>query len=428
MKPEPVSLTVAGLWHLGCVTAACCARHFQVIGYDPDQGIVERLRLGEAPILEPGLNELLKEGLKAGRLRFTSDPVEACREATLLWCTWDTPVNDQDESDVAAVLNALRVCLARMPDDALALISSQLPVGTCRELERAFPRLQFACSPENLRLGRAIEAFEHADRIVAGARSEKAMHRLQPLLQVFCQQVLWMSTESAEMVKHGLNAFLALSVSFINEIATLCEATGADARQVAAGLKSDARIGPGAYLKPGGPFAGGTLARDVVTLTRLGRQHHRPLSVIPAIKQSNDEHRTWSWRRLNERLGSLRGKRVAVLGLTYKPDTSTLRRSTAVELCRRLLEAGAEVKAFDPVIRSLEGELPGHLLAPNLETALKDADVAVVSTEWPQFREADWIKLIPLMRHRLVVDANGFLEKNLLPIEGIEHLCVGRHS
>ena len=428
MKPDSLRLTVAGLWHLGCVTAACSARHVQVTGYDPNPSIIDRLRHGEAPILEPGLNHLIQAGLQSGRLRFTSDPAEACRHANLLWSTWDTPVDNTDQSDISSVLDELRPCLARLKQDSLALISSQLPVGTCRLLEAEFPHLQVACSPENLRLGHAIEAFEKADRIVVGVRNDQARPLLESLLQPFCRPILWMRTESAEMVKHGLNAYLALSVSYINEIATLCEATGADAREVAAGLKSDARIGPGAYLQPGGAFAGGTLARDVVTLSRIGQKFQRPLQVIPAIRESNDRHRNWSWHRLTDRLGAMEDKRIAILGLTYKPDTNTLRRSTAVELCQRLLEVEATVRAFDPVIQNTNGLLPESVLAPTLEDALRDADAAVVSTEWPQFRQADWPTLIPLMRHPLFLDANGFLEKNLIHIDGIEHLCVGRSS
>ena len=237
-----------------------------------------------------------------------------------------------------------------------------------------------------------------------------------------------MRTESAEMVKHALNAFLALSITYINEIARLCEHVGADAKEVSAGLKSEPRIGPKAYLGPGGPFAGGTLARDVVALTRLAEAKHETISVIPAIKQSNDLHRGWAFRRLQSRLGELRGKTIGVLGLAYTPNTDTLRRSAAVELCRKLLEAGARVRAFDPAVKHLPPELAAVSLAPDIAAALNGADAVVVCTEWPEFRRADWAQLIPDMRGRVVVDANRFLEKELKNAPGVEHLSVGRAS
>ena len=422
-----MNVTILGLWHLGSVTVACCARHFQVTGLEFDESVIENLCRCRAPILEPGLNELLAAGLASKRLRFTTDPKMACEGADVLWLCYDTPVNDDDESDVALVLERLRRALAHVPAGALVLVSSQLPVGTIRGMETEFPQFHFACSPENLRLGRALDAFEKAERVVVGVRDDRKRPLLEQLFKPFTPQVLFMRTESAEMVKHALNSFLALSITFINEIARLCERVGADAKEVSAGLKSDIRIGPKAYLGPGGPFAGGTLARDVVTLARLGSENHEVLSLIPAIKQSNDWHRGWSLRKLQSRLGDLRGRIVAVLGLVYTPNTDTLRRSAAVELCRELLAAGARVQAFDPAIQSLPSELGAVLLAPDLARAVAHADAAVVCTEWPQFRQAPWTELIAQMHQpALVVDPNRFLDKELGGLGGVQHVSVGR--
>src|SRR5436309_2375701 len=254
-----MNLTVVGLWHLGCVTAACCARHFQVTGLDFEPKNIAQLKAGQAPIFEPGLNELIASGLANRTLAFTDDPKAACANADILWLAYDTPVNDDDESDVEFVLENLRRCLPHLSNGARVLISSQLPVGACRKLEAQFPQFHFACSPENLRLGRALDSFQKAERVVVGIRGEAKKDLLEKLFDPFTTQILWMRTESAEMVKHGLNSFLALSITFINELARLCEHTGADAKEVAAGLKSDPRIGPRAYLGPGGAFAGGTL-------------------------------------------------------------------------------------------------------------------------------------------------------------------------
>lgn len=421
-----MNLAVLGLWHLGCVTAACCARHFPVVGLDFDEPTIDHLQQGQAPLFEPGLNERIAAGLAAGQLRFTTDPREACARADVLWLTYDTPVNEADESDVAFVVERLRRCLPHLPAGALVLISAQLPVGTCRALETEYPRFRFACSPENLRLGKALEAFEQADRVIVGVRDNSSKELLGALFKPFTPQVLFMRPESAEMVKHALNAFLALSITFINEIARLCEHVGADAREVAAGLKSEPRIGPKAYLGPGGPFAGGTLARDVVTLTRLAAQQQETLSLIPAIKASNDLHRGWSFRRLQSRLGDLRGKTIAVLGLTYTPNTDTLRRSAAVELCRQLLDAGATVRAFDPAVKRLPPDLERVALAGDIPAALAGADATVVCTEWPAFRQAAWGDLLPRMRQAVVVDANRFLDPQLTSLPGVEHVCVGR--
>ena len=422
----PLKITILGLWHLGTVTAACCAKHFRVVGLDYDAANITNLSEGKAPLFEPGLNELLAAGLASKSLSFTADPKLACADADMLWLCTDTPVNENDESDVDSVLDQLRRALPHLRAGAMVLISSQLPVGTCSRLEKEFPQFHFACSPENLRLGKAIESFEKAERVVVGSRTDAPKEKLQQLFAPFSPQVLFMRTESAEMVKHALNSFLAVSITFINEIARLCELTGADAKEVSAGLKSEARIGPRAYLGPGGPFAGGTLARDVVTLTKIANERNETLALIPAIKQSNDQHRSWTFRRLQTRFGDLRGKRFAVLGLTYKPGTDTLRRSAAIELCQQLLAAGAKVQACDPAVKSLPPELGGIALVNGIEAALQQADAAVVCTEWPEFRSADWTAPAVAMRQRVFIDANRFLEKELKGVPGVEHLSVGR--
>ena len=423
--PTPLNISVLGLWHLGCVTAACCAKHFVVTGLDFDEANIARLNSGRAPLFEPGLNELIAAGLASKKLTFTNDAKIACAGADILWLCYDTPVNDRDESDVDFVLTGLRQALPYLPKGAVVLVSSQLPVGTCRQLATEFPQFSFACSPENLRLGRALDAFEKAERIIVGIRDETSKPVLERLFGPFTSQIIFMRTESAEMVKHALNAFLALSITFINEIARLCEHVGADAKEVAVGLKSEPRIGPKAYLGPGGPFAGGTLARDVVTLAYLAKANGEKISVIPAIKQSNNLHRGWAFRRLQSRLGKLRGKTIAVLGLVYTTNTDTLRRSLAVELCKKLLDAGAKVTAFDPAVKQLPAELVGVRLASQIAGTVDGADAVVICTEWPQFRQVNWAAVVPRMRSRVFVDANRFLEKELKDLAQIEIFSVG---
>jgi UDPglucose 6-dehydrogenase len=422
----PEKITILGLWHLGCVTAACCAKHFQVTGLDFDKENIAKLNTGRAPLFEPGLDELIAVGIAAKKLSFTTDPKVACANADILWLCYDTPVNDNDESDVEFVLGNLRKALPHLPKGGLILISAQLPVGTCARLEKEFPQFHFACSPENLRLGKAIDSFEKAERVIVGIRDDAKKKVLEKLFAPFTQQIFFKRTESAEMVKHALNSFLALSISFINEIARLCEKAGADAKEVSQGLKSEPRIGPRAYLGPGGPFAGGTLARDVVTLTKLAQAKGETISLIPAIKQSNDLHRGWAFARLQSHLGNLRGKKIAVLGLTYTTNTNTLRRSAAVELCQKLLKADASVRAFDPAVKELPEELKAISLGDSILGALKDADAAVVCTEWPQFRQADWHRIVTQMRGKIFIDANRFLGNELKSIAGVGHFSVGQ--
>jgi UDPglucose 6-dehydrogenase len=426
LRNAQMKIVVLGLWHLGSVTAACCAKHFEVVGLDFDTATIKKLNSGRAPLLEPGLDELISAGLAAKKLSFTADAKTLRANADILWLCYDTAVNDKDESDVESVLANLRRALPYLPKDVLILISAQLPIGTCAKLEREFPQFHFACTPENLRLGKAIESFEKAERIIVGIRDDAKKLLLEKLFAPFTSQIIFMRTESAEMVKHALNSFLALSITFINEIARLCEHTGADAKEVSVGLKSEPRIGPKAYLGAGGPFAGGTLARDVVTLTKLADAAGEKISVIPAIKQSNDLHRGWAFRRLQSRLGDLRGKKISVLGLTYTANTDTLRRSAAVELCKQLLAAGANVSAFDPAVKNLSPELNTVALAADIAAALVGAEAVAICTEWPQFRKADWPKIIPKMKQRIFVDANRFLEKELKNAPGVEHLSVGR--
>jgi UDPglucose 6-dehydrogenase len=248
---------------------------------------------------------------------------------------------------------------------------------------------------------------------------------LTPLLRHFTDRILLVRTESAEMIKHSINSFLALSISFMNEVSRICEVVGADAKEVEQGLKSETRIGPRAYLSPGGPFAGGTLARDVVALTEIGETAHESLVLVPAIKKSNDNHKRWAETKLIEELGNLSGLKIALLGLTYKPGTDTLRRSLAVEICRSLIEKGAEVCVYDPAVKGI----PAHLaitLASSVDEAVYGAAAIVVCTQWPEFRQAVWTTILESMPRPIVIDANGFLSENLAHISGIIYRQVGK--
>ncbi len=424
--PAKMKIVVFGLWHLGSVTAACVASGHEVVGLDFDEMTVDGLKQGKAPLFEPGLNELIAEGMSSGSLSFTSDANTACRGTDLLWVCHDIPVNENDEPHREFLFKQMRILEPALASGLLILISSQVPVGTCAKLEAEFPRFRFAYSPENLRLGKAVEAFQNPARVVVGTRSVTERETICATFGPLAERILFMRTESAEMLKHALNGFLAASISFINEIGRLCEQTGADAAEVSAGLKSEPRIGPGAFLSAGGPFAGGTLARDVTALTQIAAEHATDLNLIPAIKASNDRHKKWAFERLQDQLGELRKKRVTILGLTYKPGTSTLRRSASLELVRELLLTGAKVTVHDPMITKLPEVFNEVAIEEGLNEALKNADAAVICTEWPEFRNADWHSLVPLMNNALIVDANRFLDSSLKGIVNVKYASVGR--
>jgi UDPglucose 6-dehydrogenase len=425
-----MGIAVYGLWHLGCVTAACLAEAgFHVVGLDPEGPVVSDLRQGRPPLHEPGLAELIAAGRAAGRLTFTTSPAEALSAVDVLWVTFDTPVNDQDEADVGFVRERLEAVAPDLAPGTVVLISSQVPVGFTHLLQRDWhgKGLHFAYSPENLRLGKALDVFRKPERVIIGTGSAEARSRLAEVFAPFCDRVEWMSVESAEMTKHALNAFLATSVTFINELARLCEAVGADAKEVERGLKSEARIGPRAYLSPGTAFAGGTLARDVRFLVDFGRRCRIGTPLFQGVLASNKQHHSWTLGKVCGLLGDSAEPVVAVLGLTYKPGTSTLRRSASVVLCGQLRQQGVRIRAYDPAVVTLPEGLEGVLtLCPTAEAALQGADVAVVATECPEYRTLHPDAVVARMRRPCVIDPTHFLAAALAGDPRITYVATGR--
>lgn len=423
-------VTVFGLWHLGCVTAACLAEGgHHVVGLDLDGAVVDGLNRGRPPLHEPGLAELIASGLEAQTLSFTADVGAAVREAEVIWVTFDTPVDDDDRADVASVRGQLEAIASCVQPGTLVLISSQVPVGFTGDLERdwAGKGLRFACAPENLRLGKALDCFRAPERVVVGCRDSDSKAMLEELFRPFCANVVWMSVESAEMTKHALNAFLAVSVTFINELARVCEAVGADAKEVERGLKSEGRIGPKAYLSPGAAFAGGTLARDIRFLVDLGKRHQTGTPLFCGVWASNKLHKDWVRERLTPLLAGATDPVVAVLGLTYKPGTDTLRRSAAVELCTWLHGLGVRVRACDPAVRRLPDDLAKIVsLCDSPADALAGADVAVIATEWPDFKALSADQFVARMRRPQVIDQNHFLAAALAGDPRIGYCATGK--
>jgi len=412
-----MKVCVLGLWHLGSVTAACLASvGHDVTGLDSNSGIVEKLQKAEPPVNEPGLDGLIRSGIKSGNLRFTSDAKSAVSNTRVLWVTYDTPVDENDRADVEFVLQEVVKLLPFLSIDTIVLVSSQLPVGSIRRFEdisaEKYPEknIRLAYSPENLRLGQSLDVFLHPDRVIIGVRCQEDREILNKLLGPITDNILWMGVESAEMTKHAINAFLGMSITFINEIASICEKIGADTREVEAGLKSEKRIGPAAYLSPGAAFAGGTLARDIEFLKDIGSSNNLVNPLISSVRKSNDEHKKWIQRRLFAVLGGLKGKRIAVWGLTYKPGTNTLRRSLSVEMCNWLQEQGAEIAVHDPSNCELPDNWLGEVVRSKTPLeALEGACALVIATQWPAYREINVSDVENITGQFAVFDSNRFL-------------------
>lgn len=420
-----MKICVFGLWHLGTVTAACLGSSgHQVVGLDQDPTVVDNLKQGKLPIFEPGL----AQRIDSAAIDFTTE-IKAVRNVEVVWVTYDTPVDQDDNADLDFVIAQVQQLYPHLNPGTLVLISSQLPVGSIRRLEHSCPdkSISFAYSPENLRLGKAIEVFTKPDRVIVGIRKESDKTRIEEIFRPWKPRIEWMSVESAEMTKHAVNAFLATSVTFINELAGICEQVGADAKEVERGLKTESRIGPKAYLSPGASFAGGTLARDVRFLTQIGSVHNLPVHLLSGVQAANTAHRVWPRRRLSELLGDFGGRRIAVWGLTYKPGTDTLRRSSSVELCLWLEQQGAQVQAHDPAIKSLPPDLNERIhLCASAQEALREAEALVVATEWNEYRSIAAVDVIASMRHPLVLDASRFLASTLGADPKIRYLTVGK--
>lgn len=431
--PNGMRIATVGLWHLGTVTSACLASvGHEVLAIDENSEVIAALNEAQLPVHEPGLAKLVEAQLKCGKLKFSSQ-LAAVAGYNIVWVTYDTPVDENDIADIDSVIERATALLPMMSDGAIMLISSQLPVGSTARLESRYRELalsngvRFAYAPENLRLGKAIDAFLRPDRVVVGVRSRDDEPRLLPIWAPFTNQLEWMSVESAEMTKHAINAFLATSVSFINEIARICEQVGADARDVERGLKSDSRIGRRAYLRPGAAFGGGTLARDIMFLRRVEEQSGLDPALFDGIKLSNDLQKNWLQHRFAQCVGSPRGKTVGVLGLTYKPDTSSVRRSGAVEICRWLSNNGAAVVAFDPAVKKREPEIPDSIgLANSVEQVLTRADALLIATEWPEFRWVSPDAVVQRMNKPVVIDPFGHVEATLGRDKRVLYYSVGR--
>lgn len=427
-----MKIAVLGLWHLGEIYAAGLAElGHRVIGVDENGTVAASLQRGIPPLQEPRLEGLLRKHLRSGRLRFSAD-VSAIRGADALWVTFDTPVDTRDRADTGVIFFALRRALRYLPKRAVVVVSSQLPVGTSRRIQPLLQGRGFAYVPENLRLGEAVGSFMHPGRVVIGASDSRSYRKVARILSTLSADVARMDPASAEMVKHALNAFLATSLSFIYDIADVCEREGADVLAVSRALKSDPRIGQAAYLDASLGFSGGTLGRDLQYLKRAGARFGLRLPVISAAYKKNRTRRLRLFDLLSP-LGTLRGKRIAVLGLTYKAGTATLRRSLALELAQMLSRRGARLTLYDPAVceddvrRAWQRGI--FVYAHDVKSALSGAHAAVLVTPWAALARAPWKTLARAMRRpRLLVDARNALASSATALvrSGMTYRGVGR--
>ena len=434
MTARETGVCTLGLWHLGSVVSACLAeKGYRVTGYDPDQDRVRSLARGVPPLHEPALPELIQAGLASGRLSFTNDLPKARAGARFVLLTFDTPVDDEDRADLTGIFTAAAQLAEPMEDGATVIVMSQIPVGACEEIRtaisRACPRRRFGLvySPENLKLGEAIERFLHPRMVVLGSADADALDAAEWLFEPISAPKLRMDLRTAEMVKHALNAFFATCISFANELASLCEDAGADATALTKALRLDERVGAAAPLQPGLGFAGGTLARDLNALRALGERSGCETRLLDAAVAVNEAQNRRVLEKLRHACGPLDGLTVGVFGLTYKPGTSTLRRSHSIKLIAMLAGEGSTVRAFDPMadLRELPAGFPADVRSDPYETA-RDSDCLLILTGWPEFAQVDYASIRRSMRQPVVIDALNMLDRDEMQGYGFRYLGSGR--
>ena len=430
------TVCVVGLWHLGIVNAVgFCERGYRVIGLEFDRKRLRKLQRGIPPLFEPGLRELLARHRRSKRLKFSAAPADV-RQATYVVIAYDSPVNERDAVDVTPVVHAVQSLAPFLRPETLVVITSQVPLGTSERLEAAIAkrnrrwRMGVVYTPENLKLGGAIARFLKPDMLVLGANRPEAARAARVLYRPFHTKKLSMDLRSAEMVKHALNAFLATSISFSNEIAQLADRLGADAVRVGEALRLDTRIGRRALLTPGLGFSGGTLARDVAQLQKFAREHRYRAPLLEGVRVVNDETFRHVVSVVRHALRRLPGKNIGILGLTYKPGTSTLRRSPAIALMKKLTAAGARLRGYDPMADHSEVHAYRRLFrrVASVAALARGADALVLVTEWPEFRRLPYAVLGRSMRQPIMVDTKNFLDPEILTAAGFRYIGFGRQQ
>lgn len=433
-----MNICMVGAGYVGLVSAACFSDFgWRVTCVDKDADKVDQLRKGLVPIYEPGLDDLLARNTDAGRLVFETDLAASVATADIVFLAVGTPMRRGDGyADLSYVYSAVEEVAPHLTGFTVITTKSTVPVGTSREVERRIravnPDADFTvCSnPEFLREGSAIQDFTHPDRVLIGCddpRTKAVMLQLYKPLALRKSPIMTVSRESAELAKYAANAFLALKISFINEVADLCENVGADVQEVASALGADGRIGD-KFLHPGPGYGGSCFPKDVSALIRMSREAQAPLSLIERVQTVNDERKIAMVRRITDALDdTLQGATIAVLGVTFKPNTDDMREAPSLVILPILQDRGATIKAYDPEgQRNAESMLPGvEWCTSALETA-KDADVTVLLTEWNEFRALDLNELKRAMRGSALVDLRNVFQPEDATAADLRYTSIGR--
>lgn len=416
---------VIGVGWVGLVTAACFAElGHEVFARDVIQEKVDALSRGEVTIHEPGLADLVASN--AERLHFTTDMSEVLESAEILFVCVDTPPTHSGDADLSRV----RAVVSELTDarSHLLVMKSTVPAGTGETIMGELPGLGYVSCPEFLKEGTAVQDFMHPDRVVIGVAEgrDEDGRRVADLYEPLGGELVLTDVTSAEMVKLASNAYLATRISFINEIANVCEEVGADVTEVARGMGLDERIGPH-FLRPGIGFGGSCFPKDVSALKLLAGNSGYHFQLLNSVIEVNELQKRRVVNKLIKHLGPLTGRRIALLGLAFKPDTDDMREASSLVLAARLASEGAEVVAFDPVaMEGAEALLPGVEMADSALAALDGSDAAVLVTEWPEFREIDWAAAGARMNRKLLIDGRNFLDPGLMVEAGFTWEGVGR--
>jgi UDPglucose 6-dehydrogenase len=434
-------VTMIGTGYVGLVTGACFSEFgVDVTCVDKDAAKIDRLLRGEMPIFEPGLDQLVAKNVAAGRLKFTTDLKQAVPGADAVFIAVGTPSRRGDgHADLSYVYAAAEEIGRALAGYAVVVTKSTVPVGTGREVARRIravapdARFDVVSNPEFLREGAAISDFMRPDRVVIGAESEQArtvMRELYRPLYLIETPIVFTSLETSELIKYAANTFLATKITFINEIADLCEKVGADVHDVAKGIGLDGRIGR-KFLHPGPGYGGSCFPKDTLALVKTAQDHGSPLRIVETVVDINDKRKAAMAERIVRACGgSVAGKTIAVLGLTFKPNTDDMRDAPSLAILPSLLAAGARVRAYDP--EGMHGEarqmLPGVEFCTSAAEAMQGADAMTLLTEWNEFRALDPGRIRQLLRRPTVIDLRNVYSPADMAAAGIDYHSVGRPS
>lgn len=438
-----MNIAIVGTGYVGLVTGACFADFgFTVVCVDVDVARIARLRRGAVPFYEPGLAELVERNTTAGRLSFSTSVSDAVEASTVIFLAVGTPEGETGQPDLSQLASAAAAIAGHLDEYRIIAVKSTVPVGTGAWLRgiiesRTIRPVNFdvVSNPEFLREGSAVSDFLRPNRVVIGTRSERAagvMREIYRPLYLIETPIVLTDLETAEMIKYASNAFLAVKIGFVNEIANLCDRVGADVHVVAKGMGLDKRIGP-KFLHPGPGYGGSCFPKDTRALAALGAEHGVPQQIVQSAIDVNDRQRQLVVEKIDRAVDGLAGREIAVLGLAFKPNTSDVREAPALYVCRRLVAAGARIRAFDPVagqeaVHALAEAAPRIRFAADAYEACLGVDAVVILTEWNEFRSLDLERLRMLMRTPVVIDTRNVLDPMRLRSLGFAYWCTGRET